>query len=50
MARTVQGNSDAVIAIESLRKPEQKASDNVFPRDGPEGRFDNRSWFQLCVE
>ena len=40
----------AMRAIESLKQPLQKASDAVFPREGSNGRFDTRSWFQPCLE
>ena len=49
-ARTVHLNSDAVEAIESLRKPKQHASDPVFPREGSKSSFDTRSWFHPCME
>jgi site-specific recombinase XerC len=49
-ARTVHLNADALRAIESLKRPGQKASDPVFPREGSQGRFDTRSWFQPCLE
>ncbi len=41
-------NSDAVAAIESLRRPILRASDPVFPRQGKS--FDTRSWFHPCLE
>ena len=43
-------NGDALKAIGSLKRPLQKASDPVFPREGSQGRFDTRSWFQPCLE
>ena len=43
-------NADALKAIGSLKQPLQKASDPVFPREGSQGRFDTRSWFQPCLE
>jgi integrase len=49
-ARTVHLNSDAVAAIESLRRPKQHASDPVFPRQGSKGSFDTRSWFHPSME
>jgi integrase len=49
-ARTVHLNADALKAIGSLKRPLQKASDPVFPREGSQGRFDTRSWFQPCLE
>ncbi len=48
-ARTVHLNSDAMAAIESLRKPGQRLRDRIFPREGEKERFDNRSWFQPCL-
>jgi len=47
-ARAVHLNSDAVAAIESLRRPILRASDPVFPRQGKS--FDTRSWFHPCLE
>ncbi len=47
-ARTVHLNSDAVTAIESLRRPILRAGDPVFPRQGKS--FDTRSWFHPCLE
>jgi integrase len=49
-ARTVHLNADALKSIESLKRPLQKASDPVFPREGSKDRFDTRSWFQPCLE
>jgi integrase len=49
-ARTVHLNSDAVAALESLRRLRQRPVDPVFPREGSKGRFDTRSWFQPCLE
>jgi integrase len=49
-ARTVHLNADALRAIGSLKRPLQKESDPVFPREGSQGRFDTRSWFQPCLE
>jgi integrase len=49
-ARTVHLNADALNAIQSLKRNAQKASDPVFPREGSQGRFDTRSWFQPCLE
>jgi integrase len=49
-ARTVHLNSDAVGAIESLRRPKQHASDPVFPREGSKSSFDTRSWFHPSME
>lgn len=49
-ARSVHLNSDAIAALESLRRPRQHPSDPVFPREGNKGRFDTRSWFQPCLE
>lgn len=34
----------------AVKPPGQKASDSVFPREGTQGRFDTRSWFQPCLE
>ena len=48
--RTAHLNADASTAIRSLKRPPQKASDPVFPREGSQGRFDTRSWFQPCLE
>ena len=48
-ARTIHLNPDALAAIESVRVPKQKPADRVFPREGSEGRFDTRSWFQPCL-
>ncbi|MEG9430796.1 tyrosine-type recombinase/integrase [Terriglobus sp. ADX1] len=48
-ARSVHLNSDAIAALESLKRPRQHASDPVFPREGSKGRFDTRSWFQPCL-
>ncbi|MGD0940151.1 MAG: site-specific integrase [Terracidiphilus sp.] len=48
--RTVHLNGDALAAIESVKRPGQKLSDPVFPREGSKGRFDTRSWFQPCLE
>ena len=48
-ARTVHLNADALRAIGSLKRPLQKESDPVFPREGSQGRFDTRSWFQPCL-
>jgi len=48
--RTVHLNADAMDAIETMKRPKQKLSDPVFPREGSKGRFDTRSWFQLCLE
>ena len=47
-ARTVHLNSDAMAAIESLRRPILRAGDPVFPRQGKS--FDTRSWFHPCLE
>jgi integrase len=49
-ARAVHLNSDAVGALESLRRPKRHASDPVFPREGKKRRLDTRSWFQPCLE
>jgi integrase len=49
-SRAVHLNSDAIAALETLRRPKQHASDPVFPREGSRGRFDTRSWFQPCLE
>jgi integrase len=60
-SRTVNLNADAMAAIESLRGPNQKRMDRMFPREdrsafhyGEDGKrkqeqFDNRSWFEPCV-
>jgi integrase len=48
-ARTVHLNADALAAIKSMRIPRQKPTDLVFPREGTQGRFDTRSWFQPCL-
>jgi len=42
-ARTVHLNADAVAAIESVKRPGQRGSDRLFPREGTKGRFDTRS-------
>ena len=47
-ARTVHLNSDAVAAIESLRRPALRPSDPVFPRQGKS--YDTRSWFHPYLE
>lgn len=47
-ARTVHLNSDAVAAIESLRRPSVRPGDPVFPRQGKS--YDTRSWFHPCLE
>jgi integrase len=54
--RTVHLNLDALGAIETMRRPGQKRTDRVFPRedrkdptDRKQERFDNRSWFETCV-
>jgi integrase len=54
--RTVHLNADALGAIESIRRPGQKRTDRVFPREDrkepterKQERFDNRSWFETCV-
>jgi integrase len=49
-ARTVHLNADAVAAIESVRRPGQRGSDRVFPREGTKGRFDTRSWYVPCLK
>jgi integrase len=46
--RTVQLTADAVAAIRSLQRPDQRSKDPVFPREGP--TFDNRSWLNPCFE
>jgi integrase len=48
-ARSVHLNSDAVAALESLKRSRQHASEPLFPREGSKGRFDTRSWFQPCL-
>ena len=48
-ARTVHLNADAISAIKSKRRPRQRSTDLVFPREGSKGRFDTRSWFQPCL-
>ena len=48
--RTVHLNADAMAAIETVKRPGQKLSDPVFPREGSKGRFDTRSWFQPCLK
>jgi integrase len=47
--RTVNLNADALAAIESLRRPEQRPTDPVFPRD-TDKNFDNPSWLEPCLE
>jgi integrase len=47
--REIHLNADAMAAIETLRRPRQKTSDPVFPRESSEGRFDTRSWFKPCL-
>ena len=49
-ARTVHLNSDAVEAIESLRRSKRPGSDPVFPREGNKSSFDTRSWFHPSME
>jgi hypothetical protein len=46
--KTVQLNADAVTAIRSLQRPDQRSKDPVLPREGP--TFDNRSWLNPCFE
>ena len=48
-ARSVHLNADAMSAIQSMRRPRQRPSDPVFPREGSKGRFDTRSWFGPCL-
>lgn len=60
-SRTVNLNADAVAAIESVRRQNQKLTDRMFPREhhsaflSDEGgkrkqeQFGNRSWFGPCV-
>ena len=47
--RLVHLNADAMSAIESMRRPRQRSTDLVFPREGTKGRYDTRSWFQPCL-
>lgn len=47
-ARTIHLNSDAVAAIESLRRPKQRSGDPVFTREGKS--YDTCSWFRPCLE
>jgi integrase len=49
-ARTVHLNTEALAAIESVRKVGQKSRDRIFPREGEKSRFDTRSWFQPCLK
>ena len=49
-ARTFHLNSDAAAALESLRRPRQRPSDPVFPREGSKSSFDTRSWFHPSME
>lgn len=46
--RTVQLNADSVAAIVSVKPAKPSPDDRVFVRDGES--FDNRSWFQPCLE
>jgi integrase len=47
-ARTVHLNADSLGALETLHHKLKRASDPVFPRQGP--RFDTRSWFMPSLE
>jgi integrase len=47
--RVVHLNGDALAAIESMRRPGQRSLDPIFPRDTDKS-FDNRSWFEPCLE
>jgi integrase len=49
-ARTVHLNADAVAAIESVKRQGQRGSDRMFPREGTQDRFDNRSWYVPCLK
>ena len=46
--RDVHLNDAAVTAIRSVQRPEQRKTDEVFPRQGK--TFDTRSWFHPCLE
>jgi integrase len=46
--RRVHLNNDAVAALKSLKRPKQRPTDPVFPRQGP--TFDNRSWFDPSLQ
>jgi integrase len=51
--RRVHLNDDAIVALKSLKRPKQRPSDLVFPRDtnlDAKSRFDNRSWFDPCLQ
>lgn len=55
-ARTVHLNAAAVEALRSVKPARGRSSDRVFPREdgkpigGKDERFDNRSWFEPCME
>jgi integrase len=49
-ARSVYLNADAVAALQSVKRPKQRSSDPVFPRQGEKASFDTRSWFHPCME
>lgn len=48
--RTLHLNPESIAAVESMRRPDQKPNDAVFPREGDKSRFDTRSWFVPCLE
>jgi integrase len=54
--RTVHLNADAIAAIDSVRRPDQKRTGRIFPREERKDvvdrkleRFDTRSWFEPAV-
>jgi site-specific recombinase XerD len=49
-ARTVHLNADAIAAIESMRRPGKRMKARVFPRQGGDKWFNNRSWFSPCLK
>jgi integrase len=51
--RKVHLNDDAIAALLTLKRPKQRPTDLVFPRAtdlGGKSRFDNRSWFNPCLQ
>jgi integrase len=49
-ARTVHLNADGIAAIESMRRPGKRMKGRVFPRQGGDKWFNNRSWFSPCLK
>jgi integrase len=47
-SRKAQLNADAIEALQSLKRQDQRPKDPVFPRQGP--TFDTRSWLKPCLE